>query len=138
LGDDLFLLNPSVDANFDFLTFDQFGVPTSVVGSVFIDGELRARLNSAVTSYNIEDGVTTGPTTAPATTTVQVSGGVMIIGQTTATDGFVEFNEEVEFGITGIGTSEMLTVRLEADVEFDNDDGSITTGEIIAHIRLRR
>ncbi len=141
LGEELFLLNPTVEAEFDFLTFDSFGVPTSVVGSIFIAGELRARLNSAVTSYNIDDGVTTGSEfPSPESTTVQISGSLMIIGLITSTlGGDDEVNEEVEFEITGIGTSEMLTIRVEAEVRFENEPGlDDTIGEIIAHIRLRR
>ena len=46
--------------------------------------------------------------------------------------------EDLEFGIAGVGTSELLTVQLEADVEFDNDDGSVDVGQVIAHVRLRK
>ena len=140
LGDDLFLLNPTVEADFDFLTFDQSGVPTSLVGSISIDGDLRARLNSVVTGYDIEDGVTTGPFTAPSTTTVQVTGSVMLLGSATDSSGdpVASADLDIEFGITGIGTTEMLTIRLDAEVEFENEDGSIEIGVIVAHIRLRR
>lgn len=138
LGDDLFLLNPNVQANFDFVEFDQNGVPISVVGSVSIDGDLRARLNSTVSSYGIEDGATTGQTADPTVTTVQVTGNLLILGETMTSAGDIQFNEEVRFGITGIGTSEMLTLEFTADVEFDNDDGSVTVGQVTAHIRLRR
>ena len=39
--------------------------------------------------------------------------------------------------ITGIGTTQMMTIRVEAELEFDNDDGSVEYGYIIAHVRLR-
>lgn len=137
LGEQLFLLNPTVSVNLDFVSFDLAGVPTEVVGSVSVSGDLRARFNSTISSYDLRDGATTGPTTAPVATPLQVSGNLMIIDQTTTEGGSAEFNEEVEFAITGIGTTEMMTIRLEAELEFKNSDGSVVTGTVIAHIRLR-
>ncbi len=137
LGEQLFLLNPTVSVNLDFVSFDLAGLPTEVVGSVSVSGDLRARFNSTIGSYDLRDGATTGPTTAPTVTPLQVSGNLMIIDQTTTEDGSVEFNEEVEFAITGIGTTEMMTIRLDAELDFTNSDGSTVTGNVIAHIRLR-
>lgn len=138
LGDRIFLVGPSVEASLDFIEFDANGVPTQVVGSVRIDGALRARLNTTVTKIAIDDGVSTGPSTDPTPTPLQISGNLMILSQTTGEDGTVELDEQVEFGVTGIGTSEMLVMEVEADIDFDNEDGSVTTGVLTAHVRLRR
>lgn len=137
LGDDLFLLNPTVSVSLDFITFDTNGSPIEVVGSVEVGGDLRARFNSSVSSYELEEGVTTGPTGDPVPTAVQVAGTLMTFGQTTTTAGDIELDETVEFGITGIGTTEMMTIEVEAEVDFDNEDGSVTTGLVTAHVRLR-
>lgn len=138
LGNDLFLLSPEVEASLDFLAFDANGVPTQLSGSISVNGQLRARLNSTVTRRTLDDAVSTGPSTTPAPTPLEISGSVMVVSQTTTKDGFVEFNEELEFAVTGIGTSEMLVVEVEAEVEFDNQDGSTSTGVLTAHLRLRR
>ena len=47
-------------------------------------------------------------------------------------------NEQVEFDISGIGTSEMLILEVDGEVEFENEDGSVTIGIVTAHVRLRR
>ena len=137
MGDELFLLSPTVEVNLEFLAFDQNGFPTEVIGGLTVEGDLRARFNSAVTSYDMTDGVTTGPTTTPQSTTVQVISDVMFFGQTTNADQTLNVNEEVEYSITGIGTTEMMTIEVEAEVDFENDDGSTTTGFVTAHLRLR-
>lgn len=137
MGDELFLVDPSVSILLDFITFDEFGVPTEVVGSVSLGGDLRARFNSTVTGYDMEEGITTGPGTTPAATTLNVSGSVMTIGQTTTSSGEVEFDEDVGFSIVGIGTTHMMIAELEAELEFENDTGPSTFGYITAHVRLR-
>ncbi len=136
MGEELYLLVPEVDVHLDFLNFVN-GIPTEVQGTASVGGDLRARFNSAVTGYELDDAVTTGPSASPVPTALQVAGSVMIFGQTTTTGGGVEFSEEVEFGVTGIGTTEMMTIRVESEVNFDNDDGTTTTGIVVAHIRLR-
>lgn len=137
LGDDLWFLSPTVSASLEFISFDAFGIPTQVFGAISVDGNLRARFNSAVTSVEMEDGASTGPGSTPQPTGLTVTGNVMVLDQTTTSSGSVEFNEQLAFGITGIGTSEMMTVEVEAEVEFDNDDGSVEIGIVTAHIRLR-
>ncbi len=137
MGDQIFLVNPAVRVLLDFITFDQSGFPTEVVGQIAIGGDLRARLNSTVTGYDLEEGVTTGPGTPPTPTTVNVSGSVMTIGQTTSSSGVVKFDEDVAFSIVGIGTTQMMIAELDAEVEFENDDGTLTYGYITAHVRLR-
>jgi len=139
IGDELFLVSPTVETSLNFVSFDANGIPTEITGSVSIDGDLRARFNSSVNSYVLDEGLRTGNESEPAPTALQVNGNIMVISETTnESTGAVDFNEELEFGITGIGTSEMLIIRLEADVEFDNADGSQEIGLIIADVRLRR
>ncbi|MDX1494741.1 MAG: hypothetical protein R3253_11805, partial [Longimicrobiales bacterium] len=138
LGDNIFLLSPEVSAALDFLSFDANGVPTELSGSISVNGKLRARLNSTVSRRTVNDGVTTGPSTTPTATPLEISGSVMVISQTTTLDGSIEFNEELEYAVTGIGTSEMLIVEVEAEIDFKNQDGSFTTGILTAHVRLRR
>ena len=138
LGSTIFLLAPRVEASLDFLQFDTDGLPTEVVGSISIAGELRARLSSTVSRYDVDDGVTTGPSTDPVATPLDISGNLMVLSQTTESDGTVEFNEELDFEVTGIGTSEMLIIEVEAEIDFENEDGSFTTGLLTAHVRLRR
>lgn len=139
LGQDLFFLNPTVEVDFDFIDFDPItGIPIAMVGSASIDGDLRARLNSAVSSYDIDDAITTGLGLSPTATGVRVTGSVMVIEESLTSSREQKFDEEVEFAITGIGTSEMLVISLEAEVDFENDDGSMETGFVTAHVRLRR
>ncbi|MEM7416058.1 MAG: hypothetical protein AAF389_11215 [Gemmatimonadota bacterium] len=137
MGEDLWFLNPTVSASLEFLSFDQFGIPNQVFGSVSVDGNVRAKFNSAVSSYEMEDGASTGPGANPQPTGLTITGNLMTMDQTTTSSGNVEFNETFEFGITGIGTTEMMTIEVEAEIEFDNEDGSVEIGIIIAHVRLR-
>lgn len=137
MGEDLWFLNPSVSASLEFIGFGPDGIPTQVAGSVSVEGDVRARFNSAVTSVEMEDGASTGPGQTIVPTTLSVQGNVMVVGQTTTNEGEPEFDEEFEFGITGIGTTQMMTVRIEAELEFDNSDGSVEIGTIIGHLRLR-
>ena len=138
LGEQLYLLNPTVEGHLDFFDFDLAGLPTRVVGSITVEGDVRAKFNSSVTRLDMDDGVLTGPPgTEPAPTDVSVTGNTLIFGQTTSTDGTLEFDEPFEFGITGVGTTQMMTIRVEAELEFDNSDGSIDIGVVVAHVRLR-
>jgi len=137
-GENLFLIGTRVDASLDFIDYDVDGVPSSLVGSVTIDGALRARLNRIVTSYELDDAFTTGAGTTATPTALEIVDAVMIVGETTTADGTIELNEEIEFGISGIGTSEMLIIRIEADLDFENSDGTTSVGRVVAHLRLRR
>lgn len=138
MGEHVFLLGASAETSLEFLSFDANGLPTEIVGSVRVDGDLRARLNSTVSQTAVADDVSTGPSMDPSPTPLLVSGNVLIVSQTSNQDGSIEFNEEIEFAVTGIGTSEMLVIEAEAEIEFDNDDGSVTIGIVTAHLRLRR
>jgi len=140
MGDQLYLLDASVDVVFEFIDFDPLsGLPTSAAGYVRVDGDLRARFNSLVTGYELTEGKSTGPTGDPVPTGVTISGSIMTLDQTTTADGVTtDFQEELEFSVDGIGTSEMLTIRVEVDVFFDNDDGTQDQGLVTVDVRLRR
>jgi hypothetical protein len=139
IGDDLFLVSPSVSASLDFISYDSNGIPTQIVGSVSVDGDLRARFNSSVNSYTLDEGLATGTSGEPAPTGLTIAGNIMVIDATTNTStGSVDFNEDLEFGIAEIGTSDMLTIRVEAEVEFENSDGTEEIGLVVALVRLRR
>jgi hypothetical protein len=140
LGDDLYLMATSFDADFTFSDFDSNGLPTSIVGSLVLSGDLRARINSAVSNYDVEESVSTGSGTGALTTSVQVTGSVMVIEllTTAGEELFVDTFEPVEYEISGIGTSEMLTVQAEIEVELQNENGPPTIGEVTIHVRLRR
>ncbi len=133
LGESLFLVGAEVDAHLDFLTFDQSGQPTSVIGEIRIGGELRARIGSIVTNEEVDDFQSTGAGTGAIVTSVTLVGTTMTLAETTN-----EINAEFEYTITGIGTSELLTIQLEIEIEFDNDDDSVEIGVVTAHLRLRR
>jgi hypothetical protein len=142
LGDDLFLLSPSISASFTFTDYVN-GLPTGIVGDVQLTGDLRSRINSSVSNYDLESGITTGPTSAPTVTGLTVSGNLLTLDFTATVDDSGEVleitsDEIVEFDIKGIGTTEQLTVEVEADIEFENAEGPPTKGRVIAHLRLRR
>ena len=76
-----------------------------------------------------KSSLATGLGQAEIETTVTFVGSTMTFAETTD-----DFDTEFEYSITGIGTSELLTIRLEAEIEFE--DGEV--GQVTAHIRLRR
>ncbi len=138
IGERLFLVSPDVTATLEFLDFVN-GIPTSVIGSIAIDGALRSRFNATVDSYTMDEGVNTGPTTQPQATGLNISGNVMTFGETTnSTTGLPEINEDVVFAITGIGTSEMLVIEVEVEISFPTDGAPDEIGILTAHVRLRR
>ena len=49
-----------------------------------------------------------------------------------------EGSNRFEFGLTRIATGDLLTLRIDEEIELENDDGSQTTGTVIMHVRLRR
>ena len=97
-----------------------------------VEGTLKARLGQAVTSYGFDEHRVTG------------FGGVAVVTGVAITDNQMVFerisggSNTVEFGLTRIATGELLTLRIEEEIELDNDDGSTTTGTVIMHVRLRR
>jgi hypothetical protein len=43
------------------------------------------------------------------------------------------------YGVTGIGTGEQFTLRMEREIEFRNSGNQPSSyGRIVAHVRLRR
>lgn len=136
LGDDMVLLNSSVSASLDFLAFNLAGRPTQVVGYIEIEGELRARINSVVSSRSIGDELilhTGPPGSGPTPTTITFSGNTLTLAETSEGP-----NEMLDFGVAGIGTGEQITLRLEGELEFTNASGPPSYGQIVAHVRLRR
>lgn len=132
VGDDMVLANTTVNGSVSFLDFVA-GRPTRLLGWIEVEGELRTRLNSIVVGRSIGDDLyfQTGPEgSPPAATNVTFSGNVMTLAETSG-----GFNEMIVYGVTGIGTGEQVTLRIEGEVEFDNPT---EIGQIVAHIRLRR
>ena len=138
MGETLFLLDPALEASLEFLSFDSFGIPTQVVGSLILDGDLKARLGAGITVYDVDDVLQTGTSLGtPSPTGLTISGGIMFFDETLQDDE-IEFNQDLAFAITGIGTSEMLTVEVTTEIEFENESGPPDVGVLTAHIRLRR
>jgi hypothetical protein len=138
LGSELVLLNTTVDASIDFFAFNTSALPDSAVGYLRIEGDLRARINAVVASRELGDEVAiyTGSGTDPNNpqpTGVTVSGGTMTFTATSQGS-----PEVLEFDISGVGTSDLLTIQVEGELSFENSSGPPTVGAIIAHVRLRR
>lgn len=136
MGEDIALLGGSVNASLEFFSFDSFGMPRMAVGFLEIDGELRARFNRVVSGRGIDDELVfrTGTGSTPTPTAVAFAGNEMVFAATSE-----GLSDRMTFGVTGIGTGEQLTVRLEGDIQFENA-GSLApdVGQIVAHVRLRR
>jgi hypothetical protein len=138
LGSELVLLNTTVEASIEFFAFNLSSLPDSAVGHLRIDGDLRARINQVVASRKIGDEVAlyTGNGTDPnnpLATAISISGGDMTVQFTSQDD-----PEVVEFDISGVGTSDLLTIQVEGELSFENASGPPTVGNIVAHVRLRR
>ena len=138
LGDRLVLLNPTIDASMDFISFDGEGVPLEVVGSIAVSGELRSRIGNVVVGYPLSTTLVTGGTADPRPTTLDIVGNRLVIGEVTLSSTGVLLDEQVEFGVSAVGTTTMIELRLRAEVDFHNLDGGYETGVIVAHLRLRR
>lgn len=138
LGDELILLNTAVDASIEFFAFNFASRPDSAVGYLRIDGDLRAKINQVVASRRVGDEVAiyTGNGTDalnPQATGISISGGEISFEFTSQDD-----PEVIEFDITGVGTSDLLTIQVEGTMTFENASGPPTEGTIVAHVRLRR
>jgi hypothetical protein len=138
LGDRLVLLNTSVEASIDFFAFNLSALPDSAVGYLRIEGDLRARINEVVASREIGDEVAlytgNGPDpNNPEATGISIAGGDITFEFTSQGD-----PEIIEFDVSGVGTSDLLTVQIEGELEFENASGPPTVGAIVAHVRLRR
>lgn len=135
LGANLVILSPRLEADLSFGGVGPDGLPTEAVGRVSIKGTLRAQLGQTVASYEVDESFRTGPGPgegAPAVTKVRVSGNRMILERTTDRDDRV-----VEYGLVRLGTGRQLTLRVEQEVDLENEDGSTTRGTVILFVRLR-
>lgn len=135
LGGELVLLSPRLEADVSFGEVGPDGFPTEAVGRVSMRGTLRARLGQTVTSYDVDESFRTGPgaaSSAPVITRVRVSGNRMTLERTTDKDDRV-----MEYGLMPMGTGRQLTLRVEQEVDLENEDGSTTRGTVILHVRLR-
>jgi len=138
LGDDLVLVNTTVEASLEFFSFTS-AVPDSAVGYLRIDGDLRARINSVIGSRKVGDEVAlyTGNGSDPYNpdaTAISLSGSSITFESTSRVDD----PQTVEFDISGVGTSDLLTVQIEGTIDFANASGPPTVGRIVAQMRLRR
>jgi hypothetical protein len=133
IGDDLVIVAMTVFTDLDFVSFDGAGQPTSAVGEITIVGTLKARLGQTVTSYDFDEHRVTGSGGAATVTGLSIAGNQMVFGGITG-----EGSNTIEFGLTRIATGELLTLRIEEEIDLENDDGSTTTGTVILHVRLRR
>ncbi|MBM4183503.1 MAG: hypothetical protein FJ207_04660 [Gemmatimonadetes bacterium] len=134
LGADIILMNTTVNASLEFFNFVGSN-PTQVYGLMEVKGDLRTRLNSSVVGRRVDDEVRlfTGNGTSPLPSAVTFSGTNMSIAQTSEGD-----PEVMGYDIDGIGTGYVLTLRLEGDLEFTDENGNPEIGRIVAHVRLRR
>ena len=135
LGADIALLNTTVSGSIEFFAFVN-NVPTQAIAYIEVTGDLRTRLNSVVAGRRLDDEVLlfTGSGTSPSATTVTFSGGNMILAQTS------EPNDPyfMQYSVSGIGTGEQLTLRLQGELEFTDANGDPEIGTVVAHVRLRR
>jgi len=135
LGQDIVLYNANVEGEFEFSTFIG-GRPYVAYGYMNLDGELRARLNSVVAGRRAgqEIEMFTGSGSTPSATAVSFSGNVMTLAQTSE-----DSPATIEYGVTGVGTGEQLTLQFEGDIEFSNPSPAPPDyGHIVVHVRLRR
>ncbi len=135
LGADIVLYNANVEGEFEFSGFIG-NVPTLAYGDLSLDGELRARLNSVVAGRRAEEEISmhTGGGASPSATVVTFSGNVMTLAQTSE-----ESPAALEYGVTGVGTGEQLTLQFEGDIEFSNPSPEPPDlGHVVVQVRLRR
>ena len=122
----MFLLNPDVDGDLEFLDFVD-GVPTRARGRLSVTGTLRVQLGQAVTSFTVDDTfVTTG------------NGAVSVVDNKITFLSTTVGERTVEFEVRPVGTGQQLIVRGEKSVEFENDDGTTITASLFVDMRLRR
>ncbi len=133
LGGTLVILSPRLEADLVFSSMDAHGFPTQALGSLSLKGTLRAQLGGGVSSYEVDESFRTGTgSAAPLATGVRFANNRMILARTS--DGN---DRTMEYGLGPIGTGRLLTLRVEEEVEMENDDGSTTKGTVILFARLR-
>jgi hypothetical protein len=133
LGGTLVILSPRLEADLVFSGLDANGLPTQALGSLSLKGTLRAQLGGGVSSYEVDESFRTGSgSDVPLATGVRFAGNKLILSRTS--DGN---DRTMEYGLGPIGTGRLLTLRVEEEVEMENDDGSVTKGTVILFARLR-
>jgi len=135
LGADIILYNANVQGEFEFSGFVG-NVPTLAHGELTLDGELRARLNSVVAGRRAGEEVSmyTGGGASASSTAVTFSGNIMTLAQTSE-----DSPAMLEYGVTGVGTGEQLTLQFEGDIRFSNPSPQPPdVGHIAVQVRLRR
>lgn len=133
LGGTLVILAPRLEADLTFSGIGANGLPTEALGALSLKGTLRAQLGGGVSSYEVNQTFRTGAgSSAPVTTGVVFRSNEMILSRTSDGD-----NRTLQYGLGPIGTGRLLTLRVEEEVELENDDGSKTKGTVILFARLR-
>jgi hypothetical protein len=133
LGGTLVILAPRLEADLAFSGMDANGLPAQALGSLSLKGTLRAQLGGGVSSYEVDQSFRTGAGSAvPVATGVRFESNKMILARTSDGD-----NRTMQYGLSPIGTGRLLTLRVEEEVEMENDDGSKTKGTVILFARLR-
>lgn len=135
LGGSLVILSPRLEAYISFGAVGPDGLPAEAVGRVSIKGTLRAQLGQAVASYEVDESFRTGSGPgegAPTVTKVRISGNRMILESTTDKN-----DRTLEYGLVRLGTGRQLTLRVEQEVDLENEDGTTTRGVVILFGRLR-
>jgi hypothetical protein len=69
----------------------------------------------------------------PDATAISISGSTVSFEFTSQDD-----PESVEFDVSGVGTSDLLTIQIDGEIEFTNASGPPTVGNLVAQVRLRR
>ena len=133
LGGTLAILTPRLQADLSFGGIGADGLPTQTAGSLSIRGTLRVLMSGGVSSYEVDETFRTGTGSPdPILTGVRFSGNKLILARTS--DGN---DRTMEYGIAAVGTGRMLTLRVEEEVELENDDDTVTKGKVILFVRLR-
>ncbi len=133
LGGTLVILSPRLEADLAFSGIGANGLPTEAFGSLSLKGTLRAQLGGGVSSYEVDQTFRTGAgSSVPVTTGVVFRNNEMVLARTSDGD-----NRTMQYGLGPIGTGRLLTLRVEEEVELENDDGSKTKGTVILFARLR-
>lgn len=133
IGESLVISSLTFSGDLSFVSFDEAGQPTSAIGQIDVVGDLKAMIGQTVASVEVDEHRVTGTSAAPTVTGVKVIDNRMLFANTSEGN-----NTSIEFGLTPIATGELLTLRLEKEVELENFDGTTSIGSVFLHVRLRR
>ena len=130
-GTQLVLVGPEIVGD---LTFSDFvdGNPTTVNGWIEVSGMMRVKIGQTVASYKIDQSLTTGEGSTASPSSMSVAFNQLTVAVTSEGS-----NEVMEYEIGRQGTGQQLIVQVEEDIELENEDGSITNGKVIIHLRMR-